>query len=67
MFSLVAELDNYCFCRSIAKSDGLSAFPHIPHLLLIGRNTSLTDFKVISLLMTEPHLPQTTSIDGYDI
>lgn len=57
----------YCLCNSTEKSDGLSALPHTLHRLLLGLNTSLTDFRLIILLMTEPHLPQITSIDGYDI
>ena len=37
------------------------------HLPLDERNTSLIDFKFIILLIIQPHLPQTISIDGYDI
>ena len=49
------------------NSEGLSALPHILHRPLVGRKTSFIDFKLIILLITDPHFPQTISIDGYDM
>ncbi len=57
----------YCFSKSIVNSEGLSALPHILHRPLVGRKTSFIDFKLIILLITDPHFPQTISIDGYDM
>lgn len=54
----------YCFSRSIVNSEGLSAFPHILHRPLVGLRISFIDFKFIILLITEPHFPQTISMDG---
>jgi hypothetical protein len=63
----VCELISYCFSKSIVNSEGLSALPHILHRPLVGRKTSFIDFKLIILLITDPHFPQTISIDGYDM
>jgi hypothetical protein len=54
----------YCFSKSIVNSEGLSAFPHILHRPLVGLRISFIDFKFIILLITEPHFPQTISMDG---
>lgn len=64
---LCFKLIFYCFSKSIVNSEGLSALPHILHRPLVGRKTSFIDFKLIILLITEPHFPQTISIDGYDM
>lgn len=57
-------LINYCFIASIVKSDGFKDTPHLLHLALKGLMLSLTDFRLIILLIFVPHLPQIISIDG---
>jgi hypothetical protein len=51
----------------MVNSEGLRAFPQILQRPFVGLKTSLIDFKFIILFITDPHLPQTISIDGYDM
>jgi hypothetical protein len=41
-----------------------NALPHILHLPLEGRKTSLIDLRVIIFFITDPHFPHTISIEG---
>jgi hypothetical protein len=57
----------YSFSTSIVKSEGLRLFPHDLHLLSCVRKMSRTGLKLITFERIVPHLPQITSVDGYDI
>ena len=49
------------------KSEGLRLFPHTLHLLSCVRKMSRTGLKLIIFERVVLHLPQITSVDGYDI
>jgi len=51
----------------IVNPVGLSEFPQTLHLPLEERRISLIDLRFKILLITAPHLPHTTSMDGYDM
>ena len=48
----------------IVKSEGFKETPHLLHLPLKGLMLSLTDLRLIILLILVPQLPQIISIDG---
>lgn len=57
----------YNFSTSIVKSAELRLFPHTLHLLSCVRKMSRTGLRLITFDRVVPHLPQITSVDGYDI
>lgn|GEM_PF-6627717 len=58
---------SYLRWTETTKSLGFSSAPHVVHLPLDGLSTSLTDFNIIILCITDPHLLHTTSTEGNDI
>jgi hypothetical protein len=57
----------YNLSISIVKSDGLRIFPQVLHRQPCVRNISRIGLKLIIFDIIAPHLPQITSVDGYDI
>lgn len=57
------ESSHHLFSIVTVKSEGFNMVPHTVHLLLEWRSASLTDFSILIVYMTEPHLLQTTSVD----
>jgi hypothetical protein len=60
-------LRRYFLRALIENSEGLRSTPQAPHLSFTGRKISFIDFRHIILLMMQPHLSHTISIDEYDI